>query len=1276
MTTESSEDRDIAIIGMAGRFPGAEDLDAFWRVISEGRDTISRFEVDDGAEDSDLDAPRDGEQYVRARGVLQGIEDFDAEFFEVNPVEAAQLDPQHRVFLEVAWEALEAAGYAHDRHQQMVSVYAGSFPNTYLHHNLLPDRAAVEEFVRMRRAQSFGLLVQNDPAFLPSRTAYKLNLRGPAINVQTACSTSLVAVALAVQGLSSYESDMAIAGGVCIATPQRTGYFFQEGAIQSRDGTCRPYDANACGTVFGNGAGAVVLKRLADARRDRDPVLAVIRGVAVNNDGHDKVSYFAPSVKGQAEVIATAQALAGIDPGTIGYVEGHGTATPMGDPIEVEALKLAFRQATRKESCCLGSVKGNIGHLDAAAGVAGLIRAVLALRHRRLPATAHFERPNPELRLEDSPFFVNRETGPWPEGPHPRRAGVSSFGIGGTNAHVVLEEAEEAPGDPEGACDPHAPGKTTLLLSARSRAALDAYTGRMAAWVDEQCGGGRGPRPLTEVACALQQRRKLFSHRRAVRVASWADARSALRDPERWDTGTALEGRPKLVMSFPGQGSLHAGAMARPLVEEPGLRGHFEPLARAASELAGFDLLGWATDPSADAEPLRRDNAKAQLGVFCVGVALARWLESRGVRADGFVGHSLGEWVGAHLAGVLTAEDALWAVHRRGQLMQETGPGAALVVRLSERDATPYLQDGVALACVNGPQLCLLSGRPEAIERCAARLAAAGVVSRAAPIDVAVHSPLMDPVVESLRESLRRDLPARRWHAPDRPLLSPVTGRWMLDEEVTSPDYWAAQPRLPVRFDDAVTTLLEEPCCVVLEVGTGDSLSTLVRARLRDPKRQRALPLLGRPRDAAGWAPERLQRGLNELWACGVEVDLLGDLDPGRQAPTLPTYPFQRKRYWKDAPATRRATRQPSADAVRIAPASSAGVAAGAGDLRDQLIAVIHDMSGIAREGLDPSLPFSSLGLDSLFLVQLAETLTTRFALAIGFAQLSEFNTIDKLAAAIGERRARAHRETAAPAPCADTRRGFHGLFPLRRGDGRLPMLLIHGDLGNDLLPPWLPAGQSIYGYAHQGSDGERIRHRSVEAVASRCYSEWMKAEKGAPCILAGHSFGGLVAHHVAHLLRRAGLPVELLILVDAAHPRCFENPFPPGLRRVRRSVRHGIDRAGFIRGIARAELALVRGGRVPITDRSPYLLGLYELAGRRHTPPALDVDALLFRAADSHYEVAGNGWHASDFRQLDVEVAPGDHLSIIRDKEAFKPIAESIARRLEHLRQRRNPRS
>ncbi len=1123
-----SQDSRIAIVGMSGRFPGAPDLDAFWRVIAEGRDTLTRFDRDEiGADDTEP-----GETYVRARGVLEGIEDFDASFFEFRPEEAAQLDPQHRLWLEVAWEALESAGYAHDRHDQVVGVYAGSYMNTYLYHNLLPDRTALEQFVRMRRTDALALLVQNDPAYLPSRTAYKLDLHGPAVNVQTACSTSLVAVAMAVQALRAGDTDLAIAGGVCVAVPQRVGYFFQEGSLHSRDGVCRPYDASASGTVFSNGAGAVVLKRLEDALRDRDPIWAVIRGAGVNNDGRGKASYHSPSVQGQAGAIALAQEQAGVEAGTIGYVEGHGTATPVGDPIEVEALKLGFRSVTRKQSCCLGSAKGNVGHLDVAAGVTGLIRAVLALHHRQLPATAHFERPNPDLKLEDSPFFVTSRTLPWPEGPTPRRAAVSAFGIGGTNAHVILEEAPPVAGAPR---DTGAREETTLLLSARQPEALDAATARLAGWVEAQCAGGSAPWSLREVAAALQQRRKRFRHRRAIRVESWEDARAALRDPTRWSNGSAVEGRPRLVFSLTGQGSVQAGALAALLAEEPALAHAFEPLARAASDLAGFDLLRWAADPQADAAPLRRDNATAQLATFCVGVALARWLESRGVVAQGFLGHSLGEWVGAHLAGVFSAEDALRAIHERGRLMQQTGPGAALVVHLSEADLGRYLGSGVTLACANAPDACLVSGRPQDVRRCAERLAAAGVGHRAAPIDVAVHSPYMEPVVTGLRAFL----PSVRLSAPLRPLLSSVTGAWMTQEAAVSIEYWASQPRLPVRFGAAVATLFQEPSCVVLEVGQGDALTTLASAQLRDGARHRALALLGQSRAGSDPGPRRLARALQRLWASGVEVDLLGELEQGAQAPRLPVYPFQRRRCWKEAPVRRE---EPARNAgEHEAPPSPVAQPVCGPDMLESLLALIQEMSGVPRAALDPGVPFSSLGLDSIFLVQLAETLSVRHGLRVSFSQLAQFNTARTLAAAL-EAQAPPVRAIAAPTrPAAPS--GFRGLFPLRRGDDRLPILLIHGDVANDFLPARLPPEQTIFGYGHQGSDGERIELRSVDDLAARCFSEWTASFKGVPCVVAGHSFGGLVAHSLVDLMRREGMPVELLMLIDAYHPRCFREP-------------------------------------------------------------------------------------------------------------------------------------
>jgi acyl transferase domain-containing protein/thioesterase domain-containing protein len=1239
----------IAIVGMAGRFPGAPDLEAFWRVIAEGRDTVSRFEVDEDGPDPEADASG---AYVRARGVLDGIEDFDARFFDFLPEEASRVDPQHRVFLETAWEALESAGYAHGRHGKVISVYAGSFFSSYLYRNLLPDRAALEEFVRLRRAQSFALLVQNDPTYLPTRTAYKLDLRGPAMNVQTACSTSLVAVGLAVQGLLAGESDMAVAGGVCVAVPQRTGYFHQEGAIHSSDGYCRPYDAAASGTVFGNGVGAVVLKRLDDARRDHDPVLAVLRGIAMNNDGRTKVSYHAPSVNGQAEVIATAQALAGVEPGSIGYVEGHGTATALGDPIEVEALRLAFRGAGQG-SCCLGSVKGNVGHLDAAAGVAGLIRTVLALRHKQLPATAHFERPNPGLRIEDSPFFVTPKTLPWPEGPHPRRAGVSAFGIGGTNVHAILEEAPPAPTERR---DLRTREDVTLIWSARDPAALDAQAGRLADWVDAACADGTAPRPLAEIAGALKDRRKLFPHRRAVRVSSWEDARAALRDPLRWDGGMALDGEPRIVLAFPGQGTIRPGALAGPLGEEPAFRAAFEPLARIATDLTGFDLLRWAEDPQGDTERFRKVDDVAQVALFSFSTALARWVEAQGVRADAMVGHSLGEWVAAHLAGVVSAEDALRAVARRGQLMGTTGKGATLIVHLSEEEVAPYLGAGVTLACVNAPRLCLVSGRPEPIQACAAKLAAAGVEHRQAYIDVAAHSPCMDPVVVGMRDALG----SLRLSRPSRRMVSAVTGRWMTDAEVTDPEYWATQVRLPVRFSDAVATLVQEERCLVVEVGFGEVLSAMVRAQVKDPGRHRAVALLGGSR-ADPQLPGRLRRALNELWAVGAPVDVVGELPAGPEAPVLPTYPFQRQRCWKDAPSLGTARTEREDGRTEAAPSTPPGETNAS--LSDGLFQLVESMSGIARASLSPSLPFSSLGLDSLFLAQLAEAIGPRLGVRASFADFAQNNSLGALAAALEARRGETRVVSLEP------KAGFHGLYPIRKGDGHLPLLLVHGDVANDLLPPKLPASQTIYGYAHQGSDGDRLELRSVEALAERCYEEWIAEMRGVPCAIAGHSYGGLVALHVAHLMRAAGHPVELLVMIDTFHPHSFRNPFRPGtVRWARRTARLALNNTGFRLDVLRGELAHRTAGKVPLKARTPYILGVYEIAARRYVPPEVDVDAVFFSATDGYRMGGPDQWDAV-FRSVKYVPVQGDHLSIVRDPRTFEPMGAEIARRLARLR-------
>lgn len=1245
----------IAIVAMAGRFPGADTVEDLWNVIAEGRDTLSHFSTDQ--------VTGDGPNFVPSRGIIHGIEDFDARFFGYNPVEAAQLDPQHRLWLEVAWETLERGGYAHGNHEQVIGVYAGSFSSNYLLHSLLPDRKAVEEFVRMGRMRSFAQLVNNDPSFMPSRTAYKLGLKGPAVNVQTACSTSLVAISVAVQSLLAYETDMAIAGGVCLAVPQVGGYYYQEGAIFSSDGVCRPYDKAGSGTVFSNGAGAVLLKRLEDAERDGDPIQAVIRGVAINNDGNDKISYTAPSVDGQAEAIMTAYAIAGIDADTIGYVEGHGTATPMGDPIEVEALRRVYEQAgAQPQSCALGSIKGNIGHLDAAAGVAGLMRATCALQHAMLPATAHFAAENPETKLSQSPFFVLKESRPWPTGAAPRRAAVSSFGIGGTNAHAVLEEYPAPTMEPRAA---DVPESTVLVLSAMDPDALNGQAKRLADHLDSLLLEGQAPHPLGDVAHTLAHRRRTFPRRAAFAVDSWSDAVQALRNSDRRESAVASETDvTKIAFAFPGQGALHPGMLAPVLDSQTDFADLLKPLATAASALVDFDIWGWLADPSATMEPLSTDNALTQLTVFCVDVALAQWLEKQGVHAAAYMGHSLGEWVGMHLGGVLSLPDALTAVYHRGRLMQTTGQGAAITVRLSEADARSYVNgtDDLALACINGPKACLISGGIDAIAECVARLAADKIPHRSVPIDVAVHSARMDAVVEPFRKELAK----LNFKQTQIPLLSTVDGKWMSAEASADLDYWSRQMRAPVRFDDAAQTLWAKDEWTALEVGQGTALSGLLNARRANRANQRAIAIL--PAEPAG--ERALRRAIARLWANGLDLDPTSGCRAAARAPTLPTYPFQRSRHWIEPPAEAEAG---ASTASAPGAASTGSSASDSNDIGETLIALISELSGLASKELERDARFRDLGLDSLFLAQLAEVLSERLNQHVTFGLFSEHNTIDKMAAYLESNAP----TVVAPSPSQRTRNvagGFSGLFPLREGDGRLPLLLIHGDIANELILEYLPQEQTVYGYLHQGSDGERMQFTNVIDLAKRCLAEWESTFDDTPFVVAGHSFGGLVGYHMACLRADRGLPLTDVLLIDSPHPASYRPDLNNPRAALAFAMREVRDRATFLRGQAAAEWDLRRTGQVSLKHRTGYVVGRYELALREYRPPTLAQGLTVFRATAGHNPAHDNGWSISVHGPVEVCDVDGDHLSMVRDPEVFRPIGKHIAARMEILRSRTRP--
>ncbi|GHG84801.1 type I polyketide synthase [Comamonas sp. JC664] len=873
----------VAIVGMAVRVPGAEDVETFWRNLREGVESIRHFTDDElralGVPPESLAHP----QFVRAAPVLDRPGRFDAAFFGYVPREAEVLDPQHRVFLECAWTALEHAGYAPGRIPGATAVFAGSSLSSYLLFNLL-SRAEFQQ-----AEDTFPAMVANDKDFLATRVAYHLDLKGPALTVQTGCSTSLVATHLACQSLLGYQSDVALAGGVSVHMPQRTGYVHQEGGITSPDGHCRAFDAKGQGTLFGSGAGVVVLKRLEDALADGDTIHAVIRGSAINNDGSAKVGFVAPSVEGQTEVITRAQAMAEVAPDSISYVETHGTATQLGDPVEVEALTQAFRAGTEAKGFCgIGSVKTNVGHLDAAAGVTGLIKTTLALEHRELPPSLYFESPNPRIDFANSPFYVNAALKPWESTEAPRRAGVSSFGIGGTNAHVILEEAPAtAPG---GEARPW----QVLPLSAKTPSALEASTSALLAHLE-----AHPEQALADVAWTLQVGRKPLEHRRVVVCQDRDDALQVLasRDPQKTFSLSPGATRPSVVFMFPGGGAQYA-EMGRGLyASEPVYREAVDRCCELLRPKLGFDLRTVIHPDVANLSAAQQRIKKTSVALpalFTVEYATARLWEAWGVKPEALIGHSLGEYAAACLAGVFSLEDALALVVKRGQLFEELPGGGMLSVPLPEAEVLPLLGDQLSVAAVNGAAQCAVAGTVEAIEALAAELTRREVEFRHIQIDVAAHSHLVEPLLgrfQAFVAGLTRN-------APSLPFVSNVTGTWITPEEAVDPVYWTRHLRQTVRFSEGVAVLREQPGRVFLEVGPGRTLSTLVRLRTAGTSAPVVLSSVRHPQDPMA-DDAFLAQSLGRLWTAGVDVDWSAVHHAARRLRVpLPTYAFEGQDYW------------------------------------------------------------------------------------------------------------------------------------------------------------------------------------------------------------------------------------------------------------------------------------------------------------------------------------------------------------------------------------------
>jgi amino acid adenylation domain-containing protein len=989
----------IAIIGLACRFPGAKNAAAFWQNLRAGVESITPL-TDEQLEAAGVPAAvRALPGYVRRRPLLEDAALFDAGFFGYTPAEAARMDPQHRLFLEIAWEAFEHAGYDTERHPGAIGVFAGSHQNAYLLNNLSPGREAIEEFLGCRQANSLPTLLGNDKDFLTSRVAYKMNLRGPAITVQTACSTSLVAVVLACDSLRSGQTDLALAGGVALLLPEHKGHLFQEGGIQSPDGHCRAFDAAGQGTVFGSGVGVVVLKRLSTALADGDTIHAVIRGAALNNDGSLKASYTAPAVEGQAAVIRAAQEQGGIAPETITYVEAHGTATALGDPVEIAALTQAFRRGTtRNQFCALGSVKTNIGHLDAAAGIAGLIKTVLALREKEIPASLHFQQPNPRIDFAQTPFKVVTQLTPWaaPKGA-PRRAAVSAFGVGGTNAHVVLEEA------PPVETTPAARRAQLLVVSARTPTALEAASQRLAAHLR-----GLGPAEFADAAYTLQVGRREFGHRRVLVATDPAEAAQLLEKPDPRRVLTQLcQGRDTpVVFMFPGQGSQYAGMGAALYEQEPVFRESVAVCAGLLREHLDLDvtrLLCPAEAEKAWAEEKLAQTRFAQPALFTMEYALARLWLSWGVQPAALIGHSLGEYVAATLAGVFSLGRAIEIVAERAKLIEARPAGAMLAVRLPERELQPLLGPTLDLAAVNSPSLCVASGPVDAIAALEAQLRDRSVPSIRLNAAHAFHSASMDAVTAPLARRLRK----RPLQTPTLPLISSMTGRLLTDAEATDPDYWAAHARRTVRFADALGTLLDEPR-VFLEVGPGAALTTLARqhsGKTDDHTVLASLPSVREPE------PVALLHALGRLWLAGARPawEKFHAREKRRRVP-LPTYPFERKRHWIDPvrAASPAPSRVPPAAPAVAAPAApvppSPSMPTPASPRQTQVLTelkqLFHELSGVDFGPHELDCSFLELGLDSLFLTQARQAVQTRFNVRLTYRQLQdEASSLRSLAA-------------------------------------------------------------------------------------------------------------------------------------------------------------------------------------------------------------------------------------------------------------------------------------
>ncbi|MEU9979023.1 beta-ketoacyl synthase N-terminal-like domain-containing protein [Streptomyces sp. NPDC051014] len=1097
----------VAVVGMAARLPGADDVDVFWENLAAGRESVRPVTEEEflaaGGDPADLADP----DLVRMVSVIEGIDRFDAGFFGYSPAEAAVVDPQHRLLLETAYHALEDAGLVQEAQATVTGVYAGAADSRYYPGHLHPRHAGRPGSVHLVHAAT-----ANSLGTLATRLSYELGLTGPSLSLQTACSTALVALHTACQDLLDLRCDLALAGAVSLNPSAFLGYRHVQGGPFSPDGRCRPFAADASGTASGDGVGAVVLKRIEDALADGDRIRAIVRGSALNNDGRRKVGFTAPSAAGQTEVILAAQAQAGVDAATIGMVEAHGTATRLGDPVEVAALTEAFRAGTgRRGFCALGSVKSNIGHLGAAAGLAGFVKAVLALEHRRIPPSLHFGTPNPLIDFAAGPFRVPTALEEWPASAHPRRAAVSAFGVGGTNAHVILEEAPPRPDPPRPPQAPPAPRRLVLPLSARTADALGGQAETLARHLERRPG-----LRLDDVAHALRTRRPAMRHRTTVTAVDRAEAIAALRAP-RPHLPPVPDQRPGVAFLFPGGGTQYVGMGAGLYRDHAVYRDAVDRCTGILRPVTGTDLrtaLFERADPA---------STEAYLALVVTEYALARTLMEAGVRPDAMIGHSLGEYTAACLAGVMDLEEMLPLVAERIRLIASCG-GATVGVAAPARELAPLLAPGLSLAAVNGPTACTVAGDVTAVDRLEAELARRELPFRRLRMPAAAHSHVLEPMLPAFAERLR----SLRLRGPAVPYVTNVTGTWVTAEQATDVGHWIGHTRSTVRFADGVGALWERGLSVLVEIGPGDSLTKLAQAQL-DVAQPVTVTTL--PHAKADRTDEFVLAGaLGRLWSAGVDTALPATGPRDVRPVPLPGYAFDRHRHWIDAPGARTGPEEREttpADGSPRAPRPQLSTPRTAPrDSREEAVARLwEEVLGIDGIGVHDN--FFDLGGDSMRAVLLAGRLRTAGTLDVPAGAVIATPTVAGLLASVQDG--------------ATASKGLRPLLPLRAAGGATPLFCVHPGAGVAWryagLLPHLGPDQPVFGIQAHGLDGTRPPAADARSMVASYVDHVREVQPRGPYRLLGWSYGGFVAHAMACAFQDLGEEVTLLAMLDAPQP-------------------------------------------------------------------------------------------------------------------------------------------